>query len=138
MAALGEHVPTARVLRPGGWAIHSANCGDHYAHADPSITQLNYLAYPDWHWRLWNNALQDQNRLRPRNFVAIAERAGLPVGLDLHQAGPALLERLAAMPIAPQFRAYPPEELASTSIDFVARKPPAPPLPCIARSDVPS
>jgi hypothetical protein len=60
------------------------------------------------------------------------------VVLDLHQARPAMLERLATMRVAPQFRAYPPEELACTSIDFVARKPIGPRASCIARADVPS
>ena len=48
-----EHVPIGalielfaeakRLLRPGGHVLHCVNCGDHYAYADKSITQINYL-----------------------------------------------------------------------------------------------
>src|SRR5258705_10002627 len=50
-----EHVPAAdiaslmreghRLLRSSGIAIHSANCGDHYAYFDRKITAINYLTY---------------------------------------------------------------------------------------------
>ena len=128
-----EHVPraviaammaeTRRILRPGGVAIHSVNCGDHYAYFDRSITQVNYLAYTEREWRKWNNDIQYQNRLRARDFLALAGEAGLELVFEEHHAKPRLLEQVAAMRIAPEFRDYPPEQLACTSIDFVARRP---------------
>lgn len=128
-----EHVPgaviaammaeTRRVLRPGGVAIHSVNCGDHYAYFDRSITQVNYLAYTEREWRKWNNDIQYQNRLRARDFLALAEGAGLELVFEEHHAKPHLLAQVASMRIAPEFRDYPPEQLACTSIDFVARRP---------------
>lgn len=128
-----EHIPapviarimeeSRRVLRPGGVAIHSVNCGDHYAYFDRSITQINYLSYTDQEWAIWNNDIQYQNRLRAPDLLEIAERAGLQIILKKHSAKPALLKQLEGMKIAPEFRRYSPEQLACTSIDFVARKP---------------
>jgi Methyltransferase domain len=128
-----EHVPpdvilqlmreSLRVLRPGGLAIHCVNCGDHYAYFDRAITQLNYLSFTEREWGFWNNGLHYQNRLRPHDLVGIVERAGLEIVLERRRPDPRLVERLPGMRIAPEFRKYPPEQLASTSVAIVARKP---------------
>lgn len=127
-----EHVPrhtiaqimqeSARILRPGGVSLHSVNCGDHYAYIDPTITQINYLTYPDRRWRFWNNHLLYQNRLRPSDFVNLAEQAGLLIAMNQYRANPQLLKTLPSMSIAPEFRRHPPEQLCSTSVTFAARK----------------
>ncbi len=126
-----EHVPpeviqklmaeSRRVLRPGGFSIHSANCGDHYAYFDSKITPINYLAYPERRWRFWNNPLHYQNRLRPRDFLQLAEEARLKVVLCKMRQRPDLMPALRSMQVAPEFAGYPPEQLCSTSIDFVAQ-----------------
>jgi SAM-dependent methyltransferase len=126
-----EHVPanailrimreTRRILRKGGLAIHSANCGDHYAYFDRSITPVNYLTYPERQWSKWNNNLLYQNRLRPSDFIDLAEQSGLRIVLDKSKPNPQLLSVLPTLEIAPEFQRYPPEQLASTTVDFVAQ-----------------
>jgi SAM-dependent methyltransferase len=126
-----EHVPadailrimreTRRILRKGGLAVHSANCGDHYAYFDRGITQVNYLTYPERHWSKWNNRLLYQNRLRPSDFLDIAEQSGLRIVLDRSRPDPKMLSVLPTLTIAPEFRRYPPEQLAATSANFVAQ-----------------
>jgi SAM-dependent methyltransferase len=126
-----EHVPndailrimreTRRILRKGGLAIHSANCGDHYAYFDRSITPVNYLTYPERQWSKWNNSLLYQNRLRPSDFIDLAEQSGLRIVLHKSKPNPQLLSVLPTLAIAPEFQRYPPEQLASTSVDFVAQ-----------------
>ena len=111
---------TRRVLKPGGLAIHSVNCGDHYAYFDRTITQINYLRYTDSQWRLWNNDLQYQNRLRADDFIASAKRAGLKIVLNVQRPRPELLASIASMTIAPEFRRYSPEQLCTTSVTFAA------------------
>jgi SAM-dependent methyltransferase len=126
-----EHVPrpvivdlmreTRRVLRHGGIAMHSVNCGDHYAYFDRSITQIHYLRYGERHFTLWNNSLQYQNRMRPNEFIQIAEDCDLQIRLNLQRPRPELLAHIGETPIARAFRHWPPEQLCTTSVDFVAQ-----------------
>jgi SAM-dependent methyltransferase len=126
-----EHVPpdailrlmqeSRRILRKGGLAIHSANCGDHYAYFDRGITAANYLTYSSRQWSKWNNRLLYQNRLRPADFLAFAEQSGLRIVLEKSTPNSALLSLLPSLAIAPEFRHHPPEQLATTSIGFVAQ-----------------
>jgi SAM-dependent methyltransferase len=110
-----------RVLQPDGLSLHSVNCGDHYAYFDRSITQVHYLQFTDLQWRKWNNDLLYQNRLRPVDFVDAARAAGMDVLLDMHVPRPELMARFEQIPIAPEFRRYPPEQLCCTSVTFAAR-----------------
>ncbi|HEU0035631.1 MAG TPA: methyltransferase domain-containing protein [Kofleriaceae bacterium] len=131
-----EHVPppeierifgeAMRILRPGGVMFHSVNCGDHYAYVDPSIDQLHYLQYSDDAWQRWNNPFLYQNRLRARDFIDLARRAGFTIELDTSRPSPERLARLDALRVDPKFDVYTREQLAITSIDFIARKPTAP------------
>jgi SAM-dependent methyltransferase len=111
-----------RVLRPGGLAVHSVNCGDHYAYFDRRITAINYLTYTDREWRFWNNRILFQNRLRPRDLLGLAKEAGFEIVLHKQKPRKELLAALPGLRIAPEFQGYPPEELCCTSVDFVARK----------------
>jgi predicted SAM-dependent methyltransferase len=114
-----------RVLRPGGYAIHSVNCGDHYAYCDRTITQVNYLRYSDRYWSLWNNDRQYQNRLRAREFVDAARSVGFDIAFSYHRPRAELVEEVARMRLPDQFARFTIEELAVTSIDFAAHKPAA-------------
>lgn len=126
-----EHVSTsvllplmresARVLQPDGLSLHSVNCGDHYAYFDRAITPINYLRYSGDEWRKWNNDLLFQNRLRPVDFVDAAREAGMDVLLDWHTPRAELVARFDQLPIAPEFRRYPVEQLCCTSVTFAAR-----------------
>jgi SAM-dependent methyltransferase len=126
-----EHIPsrgiaailreTARILKPDGVSLHSVNCGDHYAYFDPSITPINYLKYSDRQWRLWNNRLLHQNRLRPVDFLQLAEAAGLQVVQSRFTPKEKLLMMLPTLGVAEQFKRYAPEQLCATSIDFAGR-----------------
>jgi SAM-dependent methyltransferase len=113
---------THRVLRPNGIAIHSVNCGDHYAYFDRGITAINYLQYSEDKWAFWNNGLLYQNRLRPSDFLRITEDAGLRIALCRRNVKPDLLRALPKMKIASEFRRYAAEDLCCTSIDFVAQR----------------
>jgi hypothetical protein len=112
---------TARILKRDGVSLHSVNCGDHYAYFDRSISPINYLKYSDRQWRPWNNGLLYQNRLRPVDFLELAEGAGLEVVLSRFAAKEKLLKLLPTLDVSAQFRKYAPEQLCATNIDFAGR-----------------
>ena len=128
-----EHIPpdiiascfteARRILKPGGLAVHSVNCGDHYAYVDKSIDQLHYLQYSEAAWARWNNRFLYQNRLRAIDFTELAQAAGFTLELDTSRPHPERLRQLAAIEVAPMFAHYTREQLAITSVDFVARQP---------------
>lgn len=121
----GMYTESMRILVPGGVMFHSVNCGDHYAYVDRNISQLNYLRYSDAQWQRWNNAFLYQNRVRAHRFVDEAREAGFAIVLDTAKPHPTRLQQLAQVPVHPQFAHMPPEVLAITSVDFIARKPAA-------------
>jgi SAM-dependent methyltransferase len=128
-----EHVPrevisglmeeSFRVLRPGGLAMHNVGCNDHYAFFDKSISFVNYLQYEERDWRLWNNSLQYQNRLRAPEFLELAMQAGFEVINNRTHVRPGTLEALAGLRVAPQFERFSRDELTATTTDFIVRKP---------------
>lgn len=127
-----EHVPediirelmgeSRRILRPGGLALHNVACNDHYAHFDAGISFVNYLRYNESQWRKWNNSLQYQNRLRAPEFLNLAMEAGLEVIYKRIFVRPGTREALTMLPIAPEFHRFSREDLAITTVDFIARK----------------
>jgi SAM-dependent methyltransferase len=111
-----------RILRPGGVMYHAARCGDHYADVDPSISQLHYLRYSNAAWAKWNNAFLFQNRLRAVDFTTMSRGAGFVIELDTSHVAPGRLTELAAIDVHPEFSRYTRDQLAVTSVDFIARK----------------
>ena len=127
-----EHVPrpvieacfaeAKRVLKPGGIMVHSVNCGDHYAYTDRSIHQLHYLQFSDDDWAKWNNEFLYQNRLRAIDFIDMARHAGFTIEVDTSRASAERLAQLDSIIVHPRFAHYTREQLAITSVDFVARR----------------
>jgi hypothetical protein len=111
-----------RLLTPGGLALHSVNCGDHYAYFDRRITPLNYLRFTSSQWRRWNNNLLFQNRLRPSDFTALAQRQGLKLIYQIQTERQDLLAQIPSDLIAAEFRHYDARDLCSTSVTFAAQQ----------------
>jgi SAM-dependent methyltransferase len=119
----GLMVESFRVLKPGGLVLHNVGCNDHYAFFDKSISFVNFLQYGEREWRLWNNPIQYQNRLRAPEFVELALQAGFEVINKKTHVRPGTMEALAHMHIAPQFDRFSRDDLAATTVDFIGRKP---------------
>jgi SAM-dependent methyltransferase len=127
-----EHVPkgaileilkeSQRILKPGGLALHNVGCNDHYAFFDSSISFVNFLRFTESEWQLWNNSLLYQNRLRVPQFLDLASEAGLKVIYKRTHVRPGSREALAKFEVAPEFRGFSPEDLATTTLDFISQK----------------
>jgi len=59
-----------RIINKDGLFIHTIDFGDHYCHADQSISSINMLQYSDKEWnRYVNNKYMYMNRLRIDDFI---------------------------------------------------------------------
>jgi hypothetical protein len=109
-----EHVPAGqlaeimggfrRLAAPGAVMDHFIDLSDHYAHFDRAIGEFNYLRFSPTLWRLFNNPLQFQNRLRVSDYRSLIEQAGFRVIAEESQRGSAA--ELASVRLAAQFRRY--------------------------------
>lgn len=115
-----EHIPVAiladilrefkRIIRPGAVMSHFIDLSDHFAHFDSEITIYNFLRFSEKQWQRIDNRIQPQNRLRFRDYLALYAALDIPVTHQSTRPGdPALLVRV---PLAEQYQAYTPEELA--------------------------
>lgn len=123
--ALGPILTEAsRVLKPNGVMVHAVACNDHYAHFDSSISFVNFLAFDEREWKRWNNRFHYQNRLRAPDFIHLAQAAGFVVVHERRAVRPGTKEALSKMRLAPQFAHYSMDDLAATTVDFVAIRSP--------------
>ena len=120
-ALSGLFEESRRLIGSRGVSVHAVACNDHYAHFDPAISFVHYLQFSNAQWRMWNNSLNFQNRLRAPDFIDAAERAGLAMVHEERATRPGTREALAQLRVAPEFAGYSQTDLAATSVNFVAR-----------------
>jgi hypothetical protein len=96
-----------RLAAPGALMSHFIDMADHYAAFDPRITVYNFLRFTDTRWRLFDNELQHQNRLRVTDFREL-HRASEWRLLDEENTSDAAA--FAQVELAPQFHAYSSED----------------------------
>lgn len=126
-----EHIPSReiapllaecrRILRPGGVASFFIDYSDHYSLLDISITPYNFLGYSERRWRLFNSALQFQNRLRHSQYVAMFDEAGFDVIEDRPTVPEAGVAALRSVRLDPSFGRFDERDLATTGAHVVLR-----------------
>lgn len=113
-----------RLLRPGGLMSMYINYKDHFAAVDSTIGPYNFLRFTAREWDRFSPALHFQNRLRHLDYINMMRAAGFTVVEErpVTEITDAVLEELAAIPIADEFRGYSPRELAAQDCFVVAVK----------------
>lgn len=114
-----EHIPRSvleqilveyrRLAAPGAVGSHFIDLADHYAGFDSSINVYNFLRFSERRWRVFNNELQYQNRLRVRDYREVHASAGWNVVEERNESDVAAL---ATVPVHAAFAAYDREDLA--------------------------
>ena len=67
----------ARIVKPGGWAVHSIDTADHLEHYDRTVSPKLYLKFSDGTWqRLFENEVQCVNRVQRGEWLDLFERNG--------------------------------------------------------------
>jgi hypothetical protein len=68
----------AKLLVPGGFAMHSINIADHLAHYDSTASPKQYLGFSETVWkRFFENDVQYINRVQRSEWLKIFDSAGL-------------------------------------------------------------
>lgn len=69
-----------RVLKPGGWAVHSIDIQDHLSYYDPSVSRKEYLRFSERTWKaFFENKVQYINRIQRDEWKAIFSSAGFEI-----------------------------------------------------------
>jgi len=71
-----------RLLKPQGSMSHFIDMSDHFAHFDKSITVYNFLKFSKSRWKLLDNAIQPQSRLRFSEYKQMYVELGLDISKE--------------------------------------------------------
>lgn len=67
------------VKKKNGLMSHFIDMSDHFAHMDSSINIYNFLQFSPQEWKLIDNSIQPQNRLRFKNYKDIYQKLEIPI-----------------------------------------------------------
>ena len=68
---------TRRILKPGGWAVHSIDTADHLEHYDRTVSPKMYLSFSEEKWkRLCENEVQYINRMQRGEWLELFKANG--------------------------------------------------------------
>jgi len=69
---------TVRILKPGGWVLHSIDIQDHLSYYDGAVSKKFYLTFSDRTWKyLFENRVQYFNRLQRGEWLDIFKSVDL-------------------------------------------------------------
>jgi SAM-dependent methyltransferase len=75
LPALGSE--TQRILKPGGWAVHSIDTTDHLQHYDQTASPKIYLSFSERTWKyLCENQVQYINRFQRGEWLELFKSSG--------------------------------------------------------------
>ena len=101
---------------------HVIDNTDHYAHADSSISHINFLQFEDRHWRfLTLSPFFYTNRLRHSDYRKLLLDAGFDIVRENRTIDQRSLEALKDMSLARSFRTKEADDLATATSVFVAK-----------------
>jgi hypothetical protein len=95
-----------RVIRPDGIMSHHIDLSDHFSHVDTSITPFNFLRFSDRAWRMIDNSIQPQSRLRADDYRRLFSQSGWTSADENSRSAP--LETLRQVRLNARFAAKPP------------------------------
>jgi hypothetical protein len=108
-----------RVGKKGGLMSHFVDMSDHFFHFDKSISIYNFLRYSEKQWKLIDNSVAPQSRLRVNEYRALYRDAAIPISRE--ELRPGDPQELQNIPLATRFRDMPPSAAAVTHAYLISR-----------------
>jgi len=109
-----------KLLKKGGIMSHFIDMTDHFAHFDKSISIYNFLRFSPSKWRMIDNSIQPQNRLRVTDFENIYKELGVDYKIVEIREGN--VDELSQIPLHKTFSNYTKDNLAMSHCQFVTLK----------------
>jgi hypothetical protein len=94
---------------------------DHYSHADPAISRVNFLRFSDRQWQPYQSRMLYQNRLRHSDYRRIFEESGLRVAEESKMVLEEEISAVRQMPLADRFAGYGLDDLAARHARYLLR-----------------
>lgn len=98
------------LCKEGGVMSHAIDMSDHFAHFDKNIPIYNFLKFSDAQWKLIDNKIQSQNRLRIYDYRKIYHKLSIPLTEEINEEFN--LEEYNRVKANKKFLPHPPEENA--------------------------
>ena len=109
-----------RMLKRGGVMSHFIDMTDHFAHFDRSITVYNFLKFSTSKWKLIDNSIQPQNRLRVKDYEVLYKDLGFEYLITEARNGN--LAELESVKLDANYIKYSHNDLAMSHCQFVSVK----------------
>ena len=99
-----------RIIHPQGFISQAIDMSDHFAHFDTGISIYNYLKFTASQWKMIDNNLQPQNRLRMIDYENQFATAGLPIVTKTFRKGN--VEQVKNIKLAAPYATMPVDDVA--------------------------
>lgn len=110
---------TERILKPGGWAVHSVDTADHLEHYDRKVSPKMYLSFSEETWtRLFENEVQYINRVQRGEWIELFRASGF----ELIEEEARRVD-ISSLKLANRYAHMEQDDLACTVLKVALRKP---------------
>ena len=107
-----------RLLKPGGYSIHTIDISDHLAHYDRTAPKKEYLSFSDRAWKsFYENEVQYFNRVQRSEWLGLFRSAGLEL-VDQESTYTALRNKVDG-----RYAGFDEQDLSCITLKVVHRKP---------------
>jgi hypothetical protein len=109
-----------RIQKEASVLSHFIDLSDHFAHYDKDITIYNFLKFSDFKWKIIDNSIQPQNRMRLTDYKALYDSLGIKYEIIELREGD--VNTLKSNKINKKFKDYSLNELAVSHCQFISTK----------------
>lgn len=102
-----------------GVMSHFIDMSDHFAHFDKSINIYNFLRFSDKQWKLIDNTIQPQNRLRIDDYRSIYQELNIPISKESFRKGN--IDEVNDIKLNQKFKSKPIKTIAISHCNFTSK-----------------